>query len=115
MWGQTWSRPARFADAPEQVVHCLPCHGLAPLGDEEPGQVIVARGQPALDGAQLVAVDGVLDGEAPLEPAHPEPGLGEVDVCASERHGLGDAQAVAEEHEHEEVVARPMPAPRGRP
>ena len=58
-------------------------------------------------------MDGVLDREAALEPADPEPGLGEVDVGAPERHRLGDAQAVAEEHEDEEVVARPVPAGAG--
>ena len=102
-----------LADAPEQVVHRLARHGLAPLGDEEPGQIVVAHGQPALDGAQLVARDWVLDRQATLEPSHPEPALGEVDVAAPERHGFGDAQAVAEEHEHEQVVARPVPAGAG--
>jgi hypothetical protein len=57
----------------------------------------------------------VLDGQAPLEPAHPEPGLAEVDVAAPQRHRLGDAQAVAERHEHEEVVAHPVPAGLGGP
>src|SRR5262249_48852601 len=38
---------------PDQVVDRLPRHGLAALGDEQPRELVGARGEVALDGAQL--------------------------------------------------------------
>ena len=97
----------------DQVVHRLPGHRLAALGDEEPGQVVVAAREPPADGAQLVTRHRVLDAEPVLEPRHPEAGLREVDVVAAQGDRLGDPQAVAVRHQHQEVVAHPVPAALG--
>lgn len=45
----------------DDVIDGLTGERLAALGDEEPRQMIAARGQPALYGAQLVAGDRLLE------------------------------------------------------
>jgi hypothetical protein len=45
---------ASFAN---EVVHCLACHGLAALGDEQPRQLVLAHAKVAPYGAQLIALD----------------------------------------------------------
>jgi hypothetical protein len=39
----------------DQVVDGLACHRLAALGDEQPRQLVLARAEIALDGAEFVA------------------------------------------------------------
>lgn len=89
----------------DDVVHRLPGERLAALGDEEPRQVIVSPCKPALDSAQLVPGDGMLNAETVLQPRHPEPGLREVYVLPAQGDGLGDAQPVAVHHQEQKVVA----------
>jgi len=47
----------RLIGHPDDVVHGLAGELRLPLGDEEPGKIVLAGGEVALDGAQLVAVD----------------------------------------------------------
>src|SRR4051794_20275443 len=55
----------------DQVIDCLPGHGLTALGNEQPEQCVRAGDEIAADGAQLVAGDWLLDREAALEAAYP--------------------------------------------
>ena len=52
-----------FAD---EIVHRLARHRLTTLGDEQPGQFVVARGEVAFDGAELIALDRLLSVERVL-------------------------------------------------
>jgi hypothetical protein len=92
----------RHCDNP---VHGLPGQGMAPFGDEQPGEVILAQGEPATKGAQFVAGDRLLDGQAILEPGNPKPGLGKVDIVTAQRNGFRHPEAVPIHHEHQEVIA----------
>ena len=56
-----------------EVVHRLPGQRLTALGQEQPGELVRARGKVSFDSAQLVAGDRLLDREAILEPPHPQP------------------------------------------
>ena len=94
----------------DEIVHRLARHRLAPLGDEQPGQCVRAGGEIAADGAQLVAGNGLLDREAALEAAYPQPGAVEVELVPAQTHGLADAQTVAVGHQQQKVVAYPVPA-----
>src|SRR5262245_46415053 len=60
-----------LAGKPYNVVHRLPGHLGLPFGQEQPGQIVFPDGKVALDGAQLVACDGMLNAEVVLEPGHP--------------------------------------------
>ena len=91
----------------DQVVDRLAGHGLAALGGEQPGQRVGAGGEVALDGAQLVAGDRLLDGQPAFEPAHPEARTVEVQLVAAQGDRLADSQAVAVGHEQQQVVAPP--------
>ena len=55
-------QPSPLGRCGDDVVDGLAGEWLSALGDEEPRQMIVARGKPALDGAQLIAGDRLLDG-----------------------------------------------------
>ena len=94
----------------DQIIDRLASHRLTPLGDEQPGQCVRAGGEIAPDGAQLVTGDGLLDREAALKAAHPQPGAVEVKLVPAQAHGLADAQAVAVGHQQQKVVAHPVPA-----
>lgn len=65
-----------------------PMHGLArqrlmAFGDEQPRKLVPAQSEPSTKGAQCIAGDRLLDGQAVLEPRNPEPGLGKVDIVAA--------------------------------
>ena len=49
--------PGPLCGCTDDIVHRLPGQRLPAFGDEQPGQGIVARGQPAAQGAQLVPRD----------------------------------------------------------
>ena len=54
------------------IVHALTRERLSAFGDEQPGERVGATRAVALDGAQLVAGNGVFDIQAVLEPADPQ-------------------------------------------
>ncbi len=58
----------------DEVVHRLAGERLFALGDEQPGQRVGAGGQVAPEGARFVTGNRLLDREAALKTAHPEPG-----------------------------------------
>ena len=113
MCGCTPGRPAPPGCGADEVVDGLPGERLAALGGEQPGQRVGAGGKMALDGAQLVAGDRLLDGQPALEAVDPEPGAAEVQLVAAPADGLADPQAVAEHHEQQQVVTRAVPAALG--
>src|SRR5271165_4461974 len=88
---QAGARRSRTND----VVHRLPGERLAALGEEKPWQMVTARSQPASDGAQLVAGDGLLDRETILEPFDPDSCLLQVHLVPTKRDRLADAQTMA--------------------
>ena len=94
----------------DQVIDRLAGHRLTALGDEQPGQCVGTGSKIAPDGAQLIASNGLLDREAALKAAYPQPGAVEVKLVAAQAHGLADAQAVAVGHQQQKVVAHPVPA-----
>src|ERR1041385_6999889 len=94
----------------DEIIHRLARHRLNSLGDEQPGQCIRAGGEIAADGAQLVAGDWLLDREATLEAAYPQPGAVEVELVPAQAHGLADAQTVAVGHQQQKMVTYPVPA-----
>jgi hypothetical protein len=51
----------RLAGDPHDVVHGLAGELRLPLGDEQPGELVLAGGEVPLEGAQLVASDRLLD------------------------------------------------------
>ena len=110
MCGWTWGRPAVSPARPHQVVDGALGQLRPALGDEQPGKPILPRRQVALDGAQLVAGDGMLNRQAILGAAHPHPRLLQVQIVSSEAHRFADPQAVAVHHQHEQVVANAVPA-----
>src|SRR4051812_48697721 len=84
----SWTCTPNLAAVPcDEVVDRLARHRLAALGDEQPGQCVRAGGEIAADGAQLVAGDGLLDREAALEAAYPQPGAVEVERVPAQTHG----------------------------
>jgi len=78
-------------DAPEHCGLASDAHdiidGLAgelclPLGNEQPRQVVFPGGEIALDGAQLIAGDRVLDAQAALEASNPRTRPLEIELVA---------------------------------
>ena len=61
-----------LARLPDDVVDSLPGQRLAALGNEESGQLVVARCQIPLDGAQLITGDGLLCAERVLHALDPQ-------------------------------------------
>jgi len=59
-----------------------------PLGHEQPGQIVLVGREVALDGAQFVAGNRVLDGEAALEPGDPNPRPLDIELAAPHLDGL---------------------------
>ena len=51
----------------DDIVHGLTGERLPALGDKQPWQHIVARGQPTADGTQFIACQWLLDAETILE------------------------------------------------
>jgi hypothetical protein len=92
-----------------KVVHRLPGQRLTALGQEQPGELVRARGKVSFDSAQLVAGDRLLDREAILEPPHPQPGLLEIHFVAPQRHRLADPQPMTIHHKHKQMVAYAVP------
>jgi len=70
-----------------EVADGLPSERLAALGQEQPGQVAPPRGTVAPDRAQLVAGDGLLDGQPALEPMHPQHGAVQVQFVQPQADG----------------------------
>jgi hypothetical protein len=60
---------------PHDKIDGLPGELCLPLGHEQPGQIVLPGGEVALDGAEFVAGDRVLDAQAALE-ASPRPASG---------------------------------------
>src|SRR5262245_58691278 len=75
------------------------------LSDEHPRQLVLAGGEVAFDGAEVVAGDGMLDGQRVLQAGNPETGALDVELISAHLDGLRDAQPVAIEHEQQRVVA----------
>ena len=98
---QAGARRSRTND----VVHRLPGERLAALGEEKPWQMVTARSQPASDGAQLVAGDGLLDRETILEPFDPDSRPLQVHLVPTKRDRLADAQTMAVHHQDQQVIA----------
>jgi hypothetical protein len=112
--GMDVRQPGARGRGGDQIVDGLPGERLVALRHKQPGQTVATGREIALDGPQFVASDRVLDGEAVLEPSHPEPRLVEVDLVAAQADRLTDAQAVAVHHQHQQVVADAVPpAPSG--
>jgi hypothetical protein len=72
-----------------------------PLGHEQPGLTVLPGGEVALDGAEFVAGDRVLDAQAALEASDPQ----DIELVAPHLNGLADPQAVPVDHEQKGVVA----------
>ena len=87
---------------------------LAALGDEEPRQMIAARGRPAFDATQFIAGYRMFDGQSVLEARDPDAGLFQVHIFAAQRDCLADAQTVAVHHLDEQVVAAALTGFAGR-
>ena len=85
----------RLARHPDDVVHGLAGELRLTLGDEEPGQIVLAGGEVAFKGAEFVASDRLLDRELVLEASHPYPGALDIDGIAPHLGGLAHAQTVA--------------------
>jgi len=65
-------QPGASGGLRDEIVHALTRERLSAFGDEQPRERVGATGALALDGAQLVAGDGVFDIQAVLEPADPQ-------------------------------------------
>lgn len=102
--------PGTSTSGPDDVVYGLPCEGLLPLGDEEPGEGILPAREPALDSPQFFARDWLLDAEPVLQPRDPDPRLLEIHISPSKCDRFGDAQAVPEHHQDQEVIANAVAA-----
>jgi hypothetical protein len=87
------------------VVDGLASELCAALGHEQPGQIVLPGSKVALDGAEFVASDRVLDAQAALEPSDPQPRALDIELIAPHLAGLADPQAVPENHEKKGVVA----------
>src|SRR5262245_1055664 len=103
-----------LAGHPDDVVHGLARELRLPLGDEQPGEIVLAGGEVALDGAQLVASDRLLDGERVLQASHPEPGALDINCLAPHLDGLAHAQAVTVDRQYQRIVADAMASLLGR-
>lgn len=97
-----------LTSACDDVVHGLSGKRLLAFGDEEPGQGILPARQPALDCPKLVPGDRLFDAATVLPQRNPEPRLAEVHVAKAQPNRLGYAEAVAEHHQDQEVVADAM-------
>lgn len=97
----------------DHPVHGLSGQRLTAFGNKQPGQEILARGEPAAKGAQFVAGDRLLDGQAVLEPCNPKPRLGKIDIVAAERDRLRYSEPMPIHHEDQEMVANAMAAALG--
>jgi hypothetical protein len=94
----------------DQVVHRLARELCPAFRNEQPRQAIGAHGEVALDGPELVPLDRVLDAERAFQPADPQARMREVRVLATEADDFAHPEAVSIRHEHQQVVATPVPA-----
>ena len=74
------------------------------------GQVVVSAGKVALDGAQLIAGDRMLHRQGILQASHPQPRALQVDVVAAKCNCLRHTQPVSIQHQHQQMVACPVPS-----
>ena len=86
-----------FSRQPDDVVDGLPGELGLTLGDEQPWQAVLPGGQVALDGAELVAGNWVLDGERALQPGHPQPRS--LDIEATKRRKVKSGSKTTDSHE----------------
>jgi hypothetical protein len=98
-----------LASDPHDIIDGLVGELCLPLGHEQPGQIVLPGGEVALDGAEFVAGDRVLDAQAALETRDPQPGT-LVELVAPHLDGLADPQAVPVDHEQKGVVANAVAA-----
>ena len=105
MCGQTRPSFAVSPSNPHDIIDGLAGELCLPLGDEQPGQIVLPGGEVALDRAQLIAGDRVLDAQAALEASDPQPRPLDIELVAPHLDGLADPQAVPVDHEQKGVVA----------
>jgi len=83
-----------LASDPHNLIDGLAGELCPPLGHEQPGQLIGAGSEVALDGAELIASDRVLDAQVALEASDPQPGTLDIALVAPHLDGLADPQAL---------------------
>ena len=93
---------------PDNVVHRLSREWLPAFGDEQPGERILPRREPSLDGPQLVPCDRLFDAEAVLQSKDPASRLVEVHIRHTNANRFGDTQPMPEHHQDQEVVPNPV-------
>ena len=94
-----------LASDPHDIIDGLAGELCLPLRHEQPGQVVFPGGEVALDRAQLIAGDRVLDAQAALEASDPQPRPLDIELVATHLDGLADPQAVPVDHQQKGVVA----------
>ena len=91
------------------MVYRLASHLGATLGDEQPGQLVIARCEIAFDRPEFVAGHRLLDRKTVLQSPHPQPRRCEVDLVASDRDGLAHPQRMAVHHQDQQAIANAVP------
>jgi len=79
-----------LASDPHDIIDGLAGEPCLALGHEQPGQIVLAGGEVALDRAQLVARYRMLDAEAALKPRDPQPGPFDIELAAAHQDRLAD-------------------------
>src|SRR4029077_11049980 len=99
-----------LASDPHDIIDGLAGELCLPLGHEQPRQIVLPGGEVALDRAQLIAGNRVLDAEAALEASDPQPRPLDIELAAPHLDGLADPQSVSVDHEQRGVVANAVAA-----
>jgi|SRR5262245_17595077 len=93
MWGPDAAEFGFLAGERDDVIHSLTGHLGLPFGYEQPRPVVLARDKVALDSAQLVAGNRLLDGQRALEALHPKAGAFHVQLIPARSEGFGEDAA----------------------
>lgn len=108
------AEPGSRRDAGQEIVHRLPGQWPATLRQKQPGQRITTTSQIAPQCPNLIPRQRLAGGQPMLQPLHPEPARGQIEIRPPQGDQLADPQPVPVHQQQHEMIARAVPAGPGR-